>query len=106
MSEHGTLEAPASGDAEGNGVTRTAVPMPAARMDDPHLQEGTGNPQRTANLIAVLMFLGIVGVAGFGAAYVQNASDWVLAVTFGAGLFFLGFGLTAWGKYLMPTGPF
>ena len=50
--------------------------------------------------------LGIVAIGGFGAAYWVNAKPWVIAVTFGAGLFFLGFGLTAWGKYLMPQGPF
>ena len=30
----------------------------------------------------------------------------MLGGTLGAGMFFLGFGLTAWGKYLMPQGPF
>ena len=45
-------------------------------------------------------------IAGFGAAYWQNWNPWVLGGTFGAGLFLLGFGLTAWGKYLMPQGPF
>jgi ubiquinol-cytochrome c reductase iron-sulfur subunit len=45
-------------------------------------------------------------VAAFGAAYWVNAAPWIIAVTFGGGLFLLGFGLTAWGKYLMPQGPF
>ena len=30
----------------------------------------------------------------------------MLGGAIGAGLFLLGFGLTAWGKYLMPQGPF
>jgi ubiquinol-cytochrome c reductase iron-sulfur subunit len=45
-------------------------------------------------------------IAGFGAAYWQNWNPWIIGGTMGAGLFLLGFGLTAWGKYLMPQGPF
>ena len=41
-----------------------------------------------------------------GAAYWQNWSDWIFGGALGIGLFALGFGLTAWGKYLMPQGPF
>ena len=44
------------------------------------------------------------GVAG--AAYWQNWNDWTFGGALGAGMFLLGFGLTAWGKYLMPQGPF
>jgi ubiquinol-cytochrome c reductase iron-sulfur subunit len=43
---------------------------------------------------------------GFGIAFTQNWNPWVLGGTLGAGMFLLGFGLTAWGKYLMPQGPF
>ena len=50
--------------------------------------------------------LAIVFIGLFGAAYWQNWNPWVLGGTIGAGLFLLGFGLTAWGKYLMPQGPF
>jgi ubiquinol-cytochrome c reductase iron-sulfur subunit len=50
--------------------------------------------------------LGFLGVAGFGAAYWVNAKPWILGASMGAGLFFLGVGLVAWGKYLMPRGPF
>jgi ubiquinol-cytochrome c reductase iron-sulfur subunit len=111
-----TLGPPTAADgAPGDGVAgdgvagdghRTRVSMPVARLSDPHLQDSALHPQRTEKLIAVFLLLGIAGVAGFGAAYWQNADPWIQAVTFGAGLFFLGFGLTAWGKYLMPRGPF
>ncbi len=88
------------------GGTRTAVAIPVARFDDPILQPSARFPRRTERIIALFLFIGIIGVAGFGAAYVANAKPWVLGVTLGAGLFALGFGLTAWGKYLMPQGPF
>jgi ubiquinol-cytochrome c reductase iron-sulfur subunit len=98
---------PPDGDGDGDGGGHgTAVAVPVARFDDPHLQEFARHPARTERVIAVLLVVGMLAVAGFGAAYWVSATPWVLAVTFGAGLFFLGFGLTAWGKYLMPQGPF
>ncbi len=84
----------------------TDEPPPVASIDDPHMREAVGNPRRVENAIALNMVLGIAGVAVFGAAYVQNWKPWALGVSLGLGLFFLGFGLSAWGKYLMPQGPF
>ena len=85
---------------------RTPVPMPVARFDDPHMREAAVHPVRTERIIALSFVLGSLAVAGFGATYWVDGPPWVLAVTFGAGLLLLGFGLTAWGKYLMPQGPF
>ena len=86
--------------------TRTKVPMPIAAFDDPHLGDAARNPQRVEAIVGGIFVLAIVLIAGFGAAYWQNWSPWILGGTIGAGLFLLGFGLTAWGKYLMPQGPF
>ncbi len=99
------LEVASGGPSEGDGH-RTAVPIPTARLDDPHLQEAARFPRRTEAIIALFLLVGIGGVAAFGAAYVQNAPSWVLALSMGVGLFAMGVGLTAWGKYLMPQGPF
>ena len=86
--------------------SRTRVPMPIATLDDPHLGDAAKNPGRVENIIAGIFVLAILMLAGFGAAYWQNWHPWVIGGTMGAGLFLLGFGLTAWGKYLMPQGPF
>jgi quinol---cytochrome c reductase iron-sulfur subunit len=86
--------------------TRTKVPMPVATLSDPHMGDAARNPERIEKLIALVFVAAIVCLAGFGAAYWQNADPWVLGATIGAGLLLLGFGLTAWGKYLMPQGPF
>jgi quinol---cytochrome c reductase iron-sulfur subunit len=80
--------------------------MPVAALSDPHLGEAARHPARTERVIAAILVLAIVFIALFGAAYWQNWSPWILGGTVGAGLFLLGFGLTAWGKYLMPQGPF
>jgi len=102
-----TIDAPTAGDVHGDGHgARTPVPMTTARFDDPHMQPATRHPQRAEGIIGLFFLLGIAGVAGFGAAYWVDAEPWVIATTFGIGLFCLGFGLTAWGKYLMPQGPF
>jgi len=86
--------------------SRTRVPMPIATLNDPHLGDAAKNPGRVEGIIAVVFVLGIIMMAAFGAAYWQNWNPWILGGTLGAGLFLLGFGLTAWGKYLMPQGPF
>lgn len=86
--------------------TQTPVPLPVARFDDPHLGPATKRPIATERLIALILVGGIVGVAAFGACYWQDLPNWTLGASLGGGLFLLGFGLTAWGKYLMPKGPF
>jgi ubiquinol-cytochrome c reductase iron-sulfur subunit len=85
---------------------RTPVSLSGLNADDPHLQPAAKNPDTVEGVIAVLFVLGAIAVAGFGAAYWVNAKPWILASTMGFGLFFLGIGLVAWGKYLMPRGPF
>ncbi|HEY1762261.1 MAG TPA: Rieske 2Fe-2S domain-containing protein [Acidimicrobiales bacterium] len=85
---------------------RTPVSLQGLPQDDPHLQPAAKNPETVSGVIGVLFVLGMLGVAGFGAAYWVNAKPWIIGATMGVGLFFLGIGLVAWGKYLMPRGPF
>lgn len=99
---HDVLEA----DGHAPEPTRTRVPMPIATLSDPHLGDAARHPGRVEKIVAGILVLGILAMAGFGAAYWQNGDPWVIGGTLGAGLFLLGFGLTAWGKYLMPQGPF
>jgi ubiquinol-cytochrome c reductase iron-sulfur subunit len=94
------------GHESGHAATRTKVPMPIASLHDPHLGDAARNPARVEAIVAGIFLVAIVLIAGFGAAYWQNWSPWILGGTIGAGLLLLGFGLTAWGKYLMPQGPF
>ena len=86
--------------------SRTRVPMPVAALSDPHMGDAARHPARVEKIIAAIFVLAIVFFALFGAAYWQNWKPWVLGGTIGVGLFLLGFGVTAWGKYLMPQGPF
>ena len=86
--------------------SRTRVPMPVAALSDPHMGDAAKNPDRSEKIIAAILVVGIVFFGVAGAAYWQNWSAWTFGGALGAGLFALGFGLTAWGKYLMPQGPF
>ena len=88
------------------GSTRTPVPIPAARLDDPHLREAARYPRRVEGIVALFLVIGMLSLMAFGAAYIVAPTTQILAASFAIGLFCLGFGLTAWGKYLMPQGPF
>jgi len=57
-------------------------------------------------VITGLFFVGLVAFGLFGAAYWQNWAAWTLGATLGVGMVAVGAGMTAWGKYLMPRGPF
>ncbi len=85
---------------------RTPVSLSSVSANDPRLQPAAKNPGTVEGVIAVTFVVGALLVAGFGASYWVNAKPWILGATLGGGLFFLGVGLVAWGKYLMPRGPF
>ena len=85
---------------------RTPVVLQGLSENDPHLQPASRNPAQVERVIAVCFVSGILCVAGFGACFWVNAKPWTLGATLGGGLSFLGIGLVAWGKYLMPQGPF
>jgi ubiquinol-cytochrome c reductase iron-sulfur subunit len=80
--------------------------MPIAALSDPHMGDAARHPRRVENIIAVLFLVAMVFFGIAGAAYWQNWSPWIFGGALGAGMFALGFGVTAWGKYLMPQGPF
>ncbi|HEV3280061.1 MAG TPA: Rieske 2Fe-2S domain-containing protein [Acidimicrobiales bacterium] len=85
---------------------RLEGPLPMAALDDPHLQPYAKHPERAQAVAATAMVIGFLGFIGFGIAYWVSSSTQWQGLTLGVGLLALGFGVTAWGKYLMPQGPF
>jgi ubiquinol-cytochrome c reductase iron-sulfur subunit len=85
---------------------RTPVQLNSVSADDPRLQPAARRPAFVEKVIALTFLVGIVLIAAFGACFWVNAAPWTLGATFGGGLTFMGVGLIAWGKYLMPRGPF
>ena len=107
--EDDSVTAGGAGGAGGgtrDGHRAAVALLPAVRADDPHLADAARHPRRVEAIVGLCFLVGIAGVAAFGGAFVENVDTQVLAGTLFVGLFFLGFGLTAWGKYLMPQGPF
>lgn len=88
----------ATGDNPGDPVT--------IRLDADQFKVAAANPQQMERTVALTFLLGLAGFAGFGAAYWVNASNAWLGGTLGVGFLGLGVGMVAWGKYLMPRGPF
>jgi ubiquinol-cytochrome c reductase iron-sulfur subunit len=80
--------------------------MPIAALSDPHMSDAARHPRRVEIIIALVFLVAMVFFGIAGAAYWQNWSPWIFGGALGAGMFALGFGVTAWGKYLMPQGPF
>ncbi len=80
--------------------------LPPATLDDPHLLPSAKNPKRMEALAALAMVIGMAGFVAFIYVYWVNASNKWEALTLGIGMLGLGVGVIAWGKYLMPQGPF
>jgi ubiquinol-cytochrome c reductase iron-sulfur subunit len=85
---------------------RTEGALPPATLDDPHLLPSAKNPKRMEALAALAMVVGMAGFAAFIVVYWINAANQWEALTLGIGMLGLGVGVIAWGKYLMPQGPF
>jgi len=91
-----------------SGTTATAerAALPMAAFDDPHLQPYAKNPRRAEAIVGFFLLAGLAGFAAYGGLYwVGGQTQWE-GVFMGLGLFCFGFGLSAWGKYLLPQGPF
>ena len=89
-------------------VNETRTPVSVARLQEEysHLEPAARNPQLVERVIAVNFVLGAALFGCFGWAFWINAQPWKLGATLGGGMLFVGVGLVAWGKYLMPRGPF
>jgi ubiquinol-cytochrome c reductase iron-sulfur subunit len=95
MTDHGSTTA-----------TDDHVTYPVASFDDPHMQPLAKNPRRAELAVGVLLLIGVAGFAAYGGLYWQGGQTQLEGVFLGVGLFGFGFGLSAWGKYLLPQGPF
>lgn len=75
-------------------------------LDSPQFQPAARHPKRAEGLVAFSFLLSVAAYVAFGVAYWQNARSAVLGITIGIGFVMTGVGMVAWGKYLMPPGPF
>lgn len=88
--------------SEHHGPTGNGVVTP----DSPQFEVAARNEGRAEKLVAASFVLAVLSFAAFGGAYWQDAPTYVLGGTLGFGFVCFGYGFAAWGKYLMPRGPF
>ena len=81
------------------GRLRGERPAPPARGEEP--RNGRARHRRYASSLGT-RWRGRLRRLRTG----STRKPWILGATMGGGFFFLGVGLVAWGKYLMPRGPF
>ena len=89
-----------------NHETNTPVSLRGLSADDPHLQPAARKPARVEKVISISFVFAIIFGVLFIAAFVQNWQPYILGGSLAGSLLLLGIGLVAWGKYLMPRGPF
>jgi ubiquinol-cytochrome c reductase iron-sulfur subunit len=75
-------------------------------VDSPQFEVAARNPKRAEHLVVACFLISGIAFACFGGAFWQNADNAWLGGTLGGGMLFFGAGFVAWGKYLMPRGPF
>jgi ubiquinol-cytochrome c reductase iron-sulfur subunit len=80
--------------------------FPALAFDDPRMQPYAKHPRRTELIIGICLLVGLCGFAAYGGLYFEGGQTQLEGAFFGVGLFAFGFALSAWGKYLLPRGPF
>lgn len=102
MSDHTDITSGAE-VASGNGAPGG---VPLTKFDDPHLRPYAKNPRRAEMLIGLLLLIGLAGFCAYGGLYWVGGQPQWEGVFGGIGFIAFGFGLSAWGKYLLPQGPF
>lgn len=82
------------------------MPLPVAALDDPHMRPYAKHPERAEKVVGLCLLVGLLGFAAYGGVYWQGGQPQLEGLFLGVGLFGFGFGMSAWGKYLLPQGPF
>ena len=95
----------ALGDGAGRHASDAQAPR-FASLDDPRLQPFAKNPRRAEAVIGLVLVIGLAGFCAYGGIYWVGGQPQLEGIFLGVGLFMFGFGISAWGKYLLPQGPF
>lgn len=77
-----------------------------AKEADPHFAPTARNVRRTELIVAACFLVAFAATVALAVAYWYRGSAQALGLAFGVVMAGLGIGVTVWGKYLMPQGPF
>lgn len=101
MSERGS----GSEQGQASGV-EAAEPTALTEADVAHLAPSVARPRRAELLVAAGFLISILGTVGFAWVYWIGGQPQAEGTLIGFAMGGAGFGMAAWGKYLMPRGPF
>lgn len=88
-----------AGGEDGSGIR-------PASTSDPHLEPSARHQHRMELIVAASFAAAFVGTVGLAVVYWYGGQDQWEGAFLGLVMGGLGVGLTAWGKYLLPQGPF
>jgi quinol---cytochrome c reductase iron-sulfur subunit len=80
--------------------------LDAPRPLDEHMKPAIYQPVRAELAIVIAFTIGLLGAIGLGIVYWIGGQAQAEGILLACSLGGMGFGLAAWGKYLMPRGPF
>jgi quinol---cytochrome c reductase iron-sulfur subunit len=87
------------GSTSSGGGTATVV-------EDLRLEIPVERPRRVERLVALCFVVSVLATIGLAITYSLGGQNQAEGALLGVGLAGIGIGVAAWGKYLMPQGPF
>jgi ubiquinol-cytochrome c reductase iron-sulfur subunit len=78
----------------------------ATAVEDRRLEIPVQRPRRAEQFVALCFLVSVAGGIGLGIIYSLGGQTQAEGALLGASLAGIGVGVAAWGKYLMPQGPF
>ncbi|TMM11447.1 MAG: Rieske 2Fe-2S domain-containing protein [Actinobacteria bacterium] len=92
---------PGAGSGGGTATSTTATTVEDLRLEIP-----VERPRRAENFVALCFTVSVLATIGLAITYSLGGQPQAEGALLGLGLAGIGIGLAAWGKYLMPQGPF
>ncbi len=86
--------------------TTPASPSELLAPDDPRLAPASRHPRRAAGIVAVCFVLSFAATVALATVFSLGGQPQIEGGLLGIALGTLGAGMVAWGKYLVPKGPF
>lgn len=83
-----------------------ASPSEPLSPDDPRLGPATRNPKRVARIVALCFVVSFAATVTLAIVFSLGGQPQIEGGMLGVALGMFGAGMTAWGKYLVPKGPF
>ena len=83
-----------------------APPTGAGNQDDPRYADKAKRPKRTEKAIAFCFLVSLIAMVALVVGTWQSYTELELGAILGTVFMAMGIGVIAWGKYLMPQGPF